>query len=210
MRQYSYHPCAKKKIYDIRREFVGANIQSNSVSSVISQQAPLVARINLLNVVRKVGRSERTKGKQLENYVFKAPSLNCERNMTSLLSSHSKAEERNQQFSVRSEYNNSEIKPIDHISRKTNDIYPLKLSKARKNKRDVEFKCLGSTNCDVTVSDVIVTEANGDITMRDVNKPIARKCYAPKKHSLVQLKGFRKSSLSVHNQTFTKWLYYQQ
>ena len=54
------------------------------------------------------------------------------------------------------------------------------------------------------VSDVTVTEANCDVTMGDVNKPIARKRYAPKKHSLAQLKGFRKSSLSVHNQTFTK------
>ena len=125
VRQYSYHPCAKKKINDIRREFVGTNRQSNCVSSVLSQQAPLVARINLLDVVRKVGRSERSKGKQLENYMFKDPSLNCERNMTSLLSSRSKAEEGNQPFSVRSESNNSEIKSIDHISHKTDDIYIL-------------------------------------------------------------------------------------
>ena len=99
--------------------------------------------------------------------------------MTSLLSSRSKAEGENQQFSVISEYSNSEIKPVDHVSRKTNNIHTLKLSKDRKDKRDVEFKYPGSTNCDVMVSDVIVTEANGDVTMRDVIKPIAKKRYAP-------------------------------
>ena len=59
-------------------------------------------------------------------------------------------------------------------------------------------------NCDVMASDVIITEANGDVTMRDVSKPVARKRYAPKKHSLAHLKGFLKSSLSVYSQTFTK------
>ena len=53
------------------------------------------------------------------------------------------------------------------------------------------------------VSDVIVTEANGDVTMRDVNKPITRKCYA-QKHLFVSKKGFIKSSLRVCSRTFTK------
>ena len=54
VRQYSCRPCAKKNIYDIRREIVGANKQSNHSSSVLSQQAPLVAKVHLLDVVRKV------------------------------------------------------------------------------------------------------------------------------------------------------------
>ena len=37
-----------------------------------------------------------------------------------------------------------------------------------------------------------------------VNKPVARKHYAQKKHSLVHTKGFLKSTLSVCSQTFTK------
>ena len=53
------------------------------------------------------------------------------------------------------------------------------------------------------MSDVIVTEANGDVTMRDVNKPIARKRYA-QKHSLVSKKGFIKSLLRVCSRTVTK------
>ena len=69
----------------------------------------------------------------------------------------------NQQISVISEHSDSEIKAIDHVSRKTNDRSTLNLSKARKNKREKDFKCLGSTNCDVTVSDVTGTEAGNSI-----------------------------------------------
>ena len=124
--------------------------------------------------------------------------------MTSLLSSRSKSEGGSQQFSVMREYSNSGIKPVDHISRKTNNIYTLKLSTARKDKKEIKFKYPGSMNCDVMMSDVIVTGTNGDVTIRNVNKPIARKRYAPMKHSLAHLKRFCKSSLSMHSQTFTK------
>ena len=88
--------------------------------------------------------------------------------MMSLLSSRSKSEGGSQQFSVKREYSNSGIKPVDHISHKTNDIYTLTLSKARKDKKEIKFKCPGSMNYDVMMRDVIVTGANGDITMRDV------------------------------------------
>ena len=36
VRQYFYRPCAKRNIYDIRREFAGANKQSNRIVSVLS------------------------------------------------------------------------------------------------------------------------------------------------------------------------------
>ena len=80
----------------------------------------------------------------------------------------------------------------------------LKLLKTRKEKeREAEFKPLGSTNYDNIGSDVIVTESNGDVTRRDVNKPIARKRCA-QKHSFVSEKGFIKSLLRICSQTFTK------
>ena len=100
-------------------------------------------------------------------------------------------------------YSNSEISLFDHVYQHTNDKYTLKRSKARKEEREAEFKHPGSTNYDDIVSDVIVTESNGDVTMRDVNKPIARKRYA-QKHSLVSKKGFIKSLLRVCSRTFTK------
>ena len=103
------------------------------------------------------------------------------------------------------ECSNSEMNPFDHVSQHTNNIYTLKTSKTRKEEEEVMFKCLGSTNCGVIVSDVIVTEPDSDVIIRDieVNKPVARKRYA-QQHSLVHTKGFLISSLSMYSQTFTK------
>ena len=84
----------------------------------------------------------------------------------------------------------------------------LKPLKTTKEKEELKFKRPGSTNCDVIVSDVMVsgvtvTELNGDVTRQDVNKPIARKSYE-QKHSFVSKMGFIKSSLRVCSRTFAK------
>ena len=88
-------------------------------------------------------------------------------------------------------------------------IRTLKPLKTRKEKEELKFKRSGSTNCrnhsDVMVSGVIAKPDN-DVTMRDivdVNRPIARKRYAPRKHLIVHSKGSLKSSLRVCSQTFT-------
>ena len=72
-------------------------------------------------------------------------------------------------------------------------IRTVKPLKTRKEKEELKFKYPGSTNCDVIVSDVMVSgitviELDSDVTMRDINKPIARKRYA-QKHSFVSKKG---------------------
>ena len=206
VRQYSWRHYAKKKgcLYDIRREFVGANKQTNRVSPSLSQQAPLVAKAHLMAVVRRVERSERSKGKHLRDFVFKGLHQSREKNLTSLLPSRQKSEGESQQYSVirdNAERSNSEMNQLVHVSQYTNNRYTLKPSKTRKEEGEVKFKHPGSTNCqhpsDVIVSDVIIR----DIV---VNKPVARKRYARKKHSLVHTKGFLKSSLRVCSQTFTK------
>ena len=87
-------------------------------------------------------------------------------------------------------------------------IRMLKPLKTRKEKEELKFKRPGSTNCrnhsDVIVSGVIAT-SNSDVILRnvEVNKPIARKRYAPKKQLLVHSKGILKSLLRVCSQTFT-------
>ena len=74
-------------------------------------------------------------------------------------------------------------------------IRTLKPLKTRKEKEELKFKSLGSTNCrnhsDVMVSGVIVASPNSDVILRnvEVNKPIARKRYAPRKQSFVHSKG---------------------
>ena len=72
VRQYSWHHYAKKKgdLCDIRREFVGANRQTNCITPSLSQQKPLVARSHLMAVVRRVERGERLKGKLQKETMF--------------------------------------------------------------------------------------------------------------------------------------------
>ena len=87
-------------------------------------------------------------------------------------------------------------------------IRTLKPLKTRKEKEELKFKHPGSTNCDVIISDVMVsgvtvTELDSDVTRQDVNKPIARKRYA-QKHSFMSKMGLIKSSLRVCSRTFTK------
>ena len=199
VRQYSWRHVARKDVclYDIGREFVGANKQTNRVSPFLPQQAPLVARAHLMTVVRKVEKSERSKGKHLKDFVFKCLPQSRGKNMTSLLHSRQKSEGESQQCSVirdNTESSDSEMNQLVHVSQYTNNIYTLKPSKARKEIEEVKFKRHGSANCqhtgDVIISDVIIRGI-------DVNKPVARKRYAPKKHSLVHAKEFLKSTLSM-------------
>ena len=88
-------------------------------------------------------------------------------------------------------------------------IRTLKPLKTRKEKEELKFKSQGATNCrnhsDVMVSGVIVASPNSDVILQnvEVNIPIARKRYAPRKQSLVHLKGSLKSLLRVCSQTFT-------
>ena len=208
VRQYSWRHDARqnKCLYDKRRKFVGASKQTNHVSLLLPQQAPLVSRAHLMSVVRKVEKSERSKVKLLQDFVIKCLPQSRGKNITSLLYSRQKSEGEDQQrFVIRynTERSKSKMNQLVHVSQYTNNIYTLKPSETRKEQGEVKFKHPGSTNYDNIVSDVIVTELNGDITMRDVNKPIARKRYA-QKHSFVSKKGFIKSLLRVCSRTVTK------
>ena len=137
VRQYSWRHDARKEIclYDIRREFVGASKQTNRVSPFLPQQAPVVARAHLMTVVRKVEKSERSKGKHLKDFVFKCLPQSRGKNMMSLLHSRQKSEGESQQCSVirdNTERSDSEMNQLVHVSQYTNNIYTLKPSKTRK------------------------------------------------------------------------------
>ena len=90
-------------------------------------------------------------------------------------------------------------------------IRMLKPLKARKNKREVKSRHLESTNYDVMIDDdtlnsgVIIASPNSDVILRnaDLNKPIARKRYVPRKQSLMPSEGSFKSLFRVCSRTFT-------
>ena len=177
VRQYSYRLCAKKDKNDIRRESVGVNKQSNHGSSVISQQAPLVARVHLLDVVRKVGKSEQSRGKLLSDFKFKRHQLRRKRVMTSPLLPSQKTEEGNQRSFVMRKSNSLGIGLFNHKHQPTNDICTLKCPKTNKRVQKAEARHPGSTNYDDIKCDVLVA-VNGDVTIWDiVDGAIARKRY---------------------------------
>ena len=88
-------------------------------------------------------------------------------------------------------------------------IRTLKPFKSKMEKQELKFKSQGTTNCrnhsDVIVSGVIATSSIGDVTIRDIgdgNRPVARKRYAPTKHSFMHTKEFLKGTLNICKQSF--------
>ena len=90
VRRYSWRSYAKNVAYEKRREFVGTNKQTNTNSSLFPPQKPLVSRVHLTNVVRKIGQQERSKGKTMTVHKFNAHCLKGGKDMTSV--SHSNRE----------------------------------------------------------------------------------------------------------------------
>ena len=149
--------------------------------------------IRILKPLKTEKEEEKLKDDHRKDGEFTAPHPNHKKTMTSLFPA----------------CNNSEINLFNHVSPHTNTIYTLKTSETRKKEEEAKFKCLGSTNCqnhsDVIVSGVIVASPNSDVILRnvEVNRPIARKRYAPRKQSLVHSKGILKCSLRVYSRTFS-------
>ena len=90
VRRYSWRSYAKHDAYGKRREFVGTNRQTNTNSSLFSPQKPLVSLVNLMDVVRKIGQQERSRGKTLTVDKFNAHCSKGGKDVTS--SSHSNSE----------------------------------------------------------------------------------------------------------------------
>ena len=82
VRQFSWRYSDKHGLSDIRQKFVKNNKQINSGSLFPPSQAPLVSRVCLLQVTRKIGQQERAKGEHFAVSMFKSPSKG-ERNVTS-------------------------------------------------------------------------------------------------------------------------------
>ena len=71
VRRYSWRSYDRHVAYDKRREFVGTDKQINTNSLLFPQQEPLVPRVHLMKVVRKIGQQERSRGRHLTVDKFK-------------------------------------------------------------------------------------------------------------------------------------------
>ena len=203
VRQYSWHHYAKNDVSDKRREFVGMNKRTNHGSPFLSQQKPLISRVHLMKVVRKIGKQERSRGKHLTDTLFKNPPLSDGKDVTSLLLPSKRVEGENTPYSVMCEQNNS----VNHEYIYINDKYALERSKMQEKEREGEwmFKSQESTNCQKaesrhpgsTTYDATGDGLNSDVTTRvpDINKLIARKRYVPRKRSLTYSVGSFERSL---------------
>ena len=200
VKQYSWRHNAipNECSYDKRREFVDSGKQTNHVSLLLPQQAPLVSQAHLLSVVRKVGKSERVKGKLQQEFVIKSPSPHRGKTMTSLFYSRQKSEGKDQQCSINTERSKSETNQFIPIYQYKTNIYTLKPSDSGKEQRGIKFKRPGSANGKHS-DDVISDGINQGL---DVNRLIARKRYATTKHSFSHTKEFLKATLNICKQSF--------
>ena len=200
VKQYSWRHNAitNKCLYDKRRKFVDSGKHTNHASLLLPQQAPLVSQAHLLSVVRKVGKSERVKGKLQQEFVIKSPSPNRGKTMTSLSFSRQTSEGKEQECSMNTDRSKSETNQfIPRYQYKTN-IYTLKPSESGKEQRGIKFKRPGSANCQNS-DDVI---SDGINQGGDVNRLIARKRYTTAKLSFSHTKEFLKVTLNVWKQFF--------
>ena len=100
VRQFSWRFSDKHGLYDIKHRFGRNNKQTNSVILSPSSQEPLVSKVGLLRVTRKIGQQERERGERFSISVFKSISKG-ERNVMSSSISAKSQRDNNVLYSVR-------------------------------------------------------------------------------------------------------------
>ena len=174
VRRYSWRSYDKHVAYDKRREFVGTNKQINTNSLLFSQQEPLVARIHLMKVVRKIGQQERSKGRHLTVDKFKERFSNGGKDVTSSSHPNRKIDEEkmtNNDF-VQLGINKSSYKYLE-IGNKYNSDSTGKQEREGKS----EPRLPGTPDCKGMVTslidDVTIREHDGAVSL---NRLVARQC----------------------------------
>ena len=171
VRIYSWRSYARHDAYDKRGEFVGTNKQINTNSLLFSQQEPLVSRVRLMKVVRKIGQQERSRGRSLTVDKFNEHFSNGGKDVTS--SSHS-----NRKDGENMTYTDSGNLGIGKYSYKYPDIddkYNSKDTGKQEKEQEREFRLPGLPNAKgmVTslISDVTIREQDGELS---INKLVTR------------------------------------
>ena len=184
VRQFSWHFSDKHGLSDIRRTFVGNNKRINSDSLFLPSQTPLVSKVRLLRVVRKIGQQERARGEHNSVSVFKFPS-NGEKNVMS--SSIPAKNTKGKNISNSAKYNaGMGINSPKHLQ--MNDIYAVnncKMQEKEKKRESPLTRRLGN--------DDIIASSESDVTLpavlsvEGINELVARKRFLPTKHSVSSL-----------------------
>ena len=198
VRQYTCRPFSKERsVSDIRREYVHLNVRNDHNFSVFPRQEPHVARVSLLDVVRKVGRSERLKGKEIKETTVKDLHDNREKVMTSSCHSRQNSEYKNPSFPTLSDDRKHGDLKIDKVSSSENARYAQTQLKEKEKVGKGKCKTHGHSIRDVTISSSDVINPS-----KDVNKPIARKCQVRVGQSFISKAGAFECMGNIYNQTY--------
>ena len=171
VRRYSWRSYAKHNTYEKRREFVGTNKQINTNSPLFSPQEPLVSRVHLIKVVRKIGQQEQSRGKSLTVDKFNAYCAKGGKNVTS--SSHSNREKERDKAVTHS--GNIGISENSYKYPGINDKYNSKVTGKQERGREEKLRLPGSLNGTGEVTswshDVTIEEQHGKLSL---DKLVAR------------------------------------
>ena len=202
VRQYTCRPFSKERnVSDIRREYVHLNVRNNHNFSVFPRQEPHVARVSLLDVVRKVGRSERLKGKKIKETTVKDLHNNREKVMTSSCHSRQNSEYKHSSFPALSDDRKRGGIKVDNISSSENARSTLTQLKEKEKVGKGKYKTHGHSIHDVTQNNTI---SSSDVInpSEDVNKLVARKRHVRVGQSFISRTGAFEYMGNIYNQTY--------
>ena len=172
--RYSWHPYDEHVAYDKRREFVGTNKQINTNSLLFSQQEPLVARVHLMKVVRKIGQQERSRGRHLTVDKFKEQFSSGGKDVTSSSHPNRNVDEGNMTNNDFVQLGTSEN---SYKYPEIGDKYNAESTGKQEREGMNEPKLPGMPDCKGIVTslmdDVTVREQDGE---RSLDKLVARRC----------------------------------
>ena len=171
VRRYSWRSYAKHNTYEKRRDFVGTNKQINTNSLLFSPQEPLVSRVHLMKVVRKIGQQERSRGRSLTVDKFNAYCSKGGKNVTS--SSHSNREDEGDKAVINS--GNIGMSKNSYKYPGINDKYNSKVTGKQERGREEKLRLPGSLNGKGKVTswihDITIEEQHGKLSL---DKLVAR------------------------------------
>ena len=191
VRRYSWRSYAKHDAYGKRWEFVGTNRQTNTNSSLFSPQKPLVSRVHLLDVIRKIGQQERSRGTTLTVDKFNA---HCSKGGKDVASSSHSNRENSDNVTVGNSGNSgvgSHSYKYQEINDKNNSKSKGKQGKGRDEALRLPGPIKGKGMMTSRIHDVTIREQHGKASL----DTLVAKQY---KHSQVRSRpsdsiGFRKA-----------------
>ena len=182
VRQFLWRYSDKHGLSDIRQKLVKNNKQINSGSLFPPSQAPLISKVRLLRVTRKIEQQERARGEHLSVSLFKSLSMG-ERNVTS--SSIPVKSKRDKKVSYSIKYNAGEgINNPKHLYEDNKHVIDnCELQEKEKERENLytgrlsHDEIIASSKCDVT--------STADRSVEQLSSPVARKRFLPLEDSVL-------------------------